>query len=279
MALTEGRTEVVIGLLDGPVALDHPDLSTAKMRAIPGIQPTCGEPGSPSCQHGTFVAGILSARRGSQAPAIAPDCTLVVRPVFSETSAGVPTATAEELADAIADCVDAGANVLNVSAALVAAPIAAERALDDALGHAVRRGAIVVAAAGNQGAMAGSVITRHPWVIPVAAYSGAGRPLAQSNMAGSIGRRGLGAPGEGVASLVPGGASVAAAGTSIAAPFVTAAAALLWSVAPWATADEVKGALLGSSATRRRRTIAPPLLDAWGAYEVLASSQLGRAMS
>jgi subtilisin family serine protease len=277
MALTEGSAEVVIGLLDGPVALDHPDLSTAKTQSIPGIQSTCGDPGSPSCQHGTFVAGILSARRGSQAPAIAPDCTLVVRPVFSETSAGVPSATAEELADAIADCVNAGANLLNLSAALVAAPIAAERALDDALGHAVRRGAIVVAAAGNQGAMAGSVITRHPWVIPVVAYGGAGRPLAQSNLAGSIGRRGLGAPGEGVASLVPGGASVAA-GTSIAAPFVTGAAALLWSVAPWATADEVKGALLGSSATRRRRTIAPPLLDAWGAYEVLASSRVGRAM-
>ena len=41
---------------------------------------------SAACVHGTFVAGILSAKRGSAAPAVCPDCTLLVNPVFSEAA-------------------------------------------------------------------------------------------------------------------------------------------------------------------------------------------------
>jgi hypothetical protein len=34
--------------------------------------------------HGTFVAGILCAKRGSVALAISPDCTLIIRTIFAE---------------------------------------------------------------------------------------------------------------------------------------------------------------------------------------------------
>jgi len=44
-----------------------------------------------------------------------------------------------------------------------------ERELDEVLDYAARRGVITVAAAGNQGAIGSSAITRHQWVIPVAA--------------------------------------------------------------------------------------------------------------
>jgi subtilisin family serine protease len=281
MVQTSGRTDLAIGLVDGPIALDHPDLATGNIRGVQQNPGRCDEPESAACRHGTFVAGILSARRGARAPAIAPGCTLIVRPVFSEArSAGeqMPTATPAELGRAIVDCVDAGARVLNLSAALVPASVRDERKLEEALDHTVRRGAIVVAAAGNQGALAGSVITRHPWVIPVAAYSRAGRPLAQSNLGRSMGRRGLGAPGESVTSLVPQGESVASGGTSIAAPFVTGAVALLWSAFPHVSAVEIKHALL-LSARGQRRTVAPPLLDAWAAYEeLLHRRQAPRAM-
>jgi len=135
----------------------------------------------------------------------------------------------------------------------------------------------VVVAAGNQGTLGGSVITRHPWVIPVVAYSRAGWPLAQSNLGRSMGSRGVGAPGEGVVSLAPEGEPVTSGGTSVAAPFVTGAAALLWSAFPGAAAAEVKHALL-SSFGGRRRTVTPPLLDAWSAYGVLSEGRARRAM-
>ena len=71
--------------------------------------------------HGTFVAGILSARRGSAAPSICPDCTLVVRPIFPESGGkrdGAPSASPRELARAIRDCIAAGSHVVNLSAAI-----------------------------------------------------------------------------------------------------------------------------------------------------------------
>jgi hypothetical protein len=58
---------------------------------------------------------------------------------------------------------------------------------------------------------------------------------------------------------------------------VCGAAALLWSAFPSATAVEVRHALL-SSLVGRRRTVTPPLLDAWRAYEVLSEGRARRAM-
>jgi hypothetical protein len=85
MALTQGRAEVVVGLLDGPVALEHPGLATGNLRMLSGSGACRGrDPGSEACRHGTFVAGILAAPRGARAPAIAPGCTFLVRPIFTE---------------------------------------------------------------------------------------------------------------------------------------------------------------------------------------------------
>lgn len=279
MALTLGRADVIIGLVDGPVAVNHPDLATASILTLTGASGACRNHGSASCRHGTFGAGILAARRGGRAPAIAPDCTLLVRPVFSEAGPvrELPSASPDELAEAIIDCIEAGARILNLSAALARASIGAEREIEEALGYALRREVLVVMAAGNQGAVGGSIITRHPWAIPVVGYSRAGQPLALSNLGRSIGSRGLGAPGEDVVSLAPQGDPIASGGTSVAAPFVTGAAALLWSAFPGAAAVEVKHALL-SSPIGRRRTVAPPLLDAWAAYEVLSEGRARRAM-
>jgi subtilisin family serine protease len=274
MALTQGRADVVVGLMDGPVALDHPDLMIGNVRTLSESSEACRGSGSEACRHGTFVAGILAARRASRAPAIAPGCTLLVRPIFTETelAAELPSATPRELAEAIVDCVDAGASILNLSAALSEGSIGAQRELGEALGYTTHRGVLVVAAAGNQGTLGGSVITHHPWTIPVVAYGRAGRPLAHSNLGRSMGSRGVGAPGEGVVSLAPEGEPVTSGGTSVAAAFVTGAAALLWSVFPGVAAVEVKHALL-SSLGGRRRTVTPPILDAWRAYEVLSEGQ------
>jgi subtilisin family serine protease len=187
----------------------------------------------------------------------------------------MPSATPLELAAAIMDCIDAGARVINLSLALVQPSTSGDQALQEALDQALRLGVILVAAAGNQGILGSSTITRHPWVIPVVACDLRGQPMSRSNLGGSIGRRGLSAPGDNITSLGSEGRPMALGGTSVAVPFVTGAIALLWSECPRTTAAQIRLALNQGSAPRRA-TVVPPLLDAAAAYQSLLTIKRGR---
>jgi subtilisin family serine protease len=275
MSRSRGRPELAVALIDGPVVLDHPDLSRSTIKEIsPDARGSCSNPEGLACTHGTFVAGILVARRESFAPAICPGCTLILRPIFAEGTNGngqMPSATPEELAAAITDAIRAGANVINLSAALTQPSPRGERQLEQALEYANKRGVLVVAAAGNQGAVGSSAITRHPWVVAVTGCDLEGRPTTESNLGNSIGRWGLAAPGQDVTSLGTNGKARISGGTSAAAPFVTGAIALLWSEFPSASAARIKLAVTQAD-RRSRRTIAPPVLDAWAAYEAMTTN-------
>jgi subtilisin family serine protease len=259
MALSSGRPEVQIGLIDGPVVTRHPDLASEHLRErLGGNDGTCTLTNSTACLHGTFVAGVLSAKRGSSAPAICPNCTLLIRPVFIETlSAGehMPSTTPRELAAAVIECVEAGSRVINLSLAVTVPSSKGEQELEEALNHAVRRGVLVVAAAGNQSTLGSSAITRHPWVISVVACDLQGNPRSDSNLGSSIGRRGLRAPGDGVSSLGTEGQPLTLTGTSVAVPFVTGAIALLCSEFPTASAAQIKVAISQTSIPRRASVV------------------------
>lgn len=277
MDLTIGVPDIVVAVIDGPVG-NHPDLAAENIRRLSGAAGPATPNNRVAVEHGTYVAGILAARRGSNAPAICPGCTLLVRPIFLQTasdSAEMPSATPDEVADAVAECVDAGARVVNLSVAVASPSPNREKKLEEALSYAAYRGALVVAAAGNQGTIGSSAITRHVWVIPVAACDLRGQPIGPSNLGASIGRRGLMAPGEAVTSLGTRSEPVTSGGTSAAAPFVTGTVALLWSAFPAATATEIKRAITQASAPARK-TIVPPLLDAWAAYQTMAAGQARR---
>ncbi len=180
----------------------------------------------------------------------------------------MPGTTPQNLAAAIIETIQAGARVANLSLALEAPSSQGQQELKEALDFAGSQGAILVAAAGNQGTIGGTILMQHPAVIPVAAYSLAGRPLGLSNLGQSIGRYGLGAPGENITSLGTSNESHTFSGTSAATPFVTGAIALLWSMFPSATGVQVKAAITQSS-THRRRSVVPPVLDTWIAYQNL----------
>ncbi len=208
MQRSRGKPEIAIGLIDGPVFMGHPNLTAANVREIPGKQGgACSRASSVACMHGTFVAGMLIAKRDSAAPAICPDCTLLVRPIFPENgsagSSAMPSATPEELAVAIIETVNTGARVLNLSAALSQPSSTGERELEAALDFAATRGVISVVAARNQGTVGSSAITRHPWVIPVAACDLQGRPLNETNLGSSIGMPATGILGPNSDASVP----------------------------------------------------------------------------
>jgi subtilisin family serine protease len=270
MERTSGDAAVAVALIDGPVAIDHPDLANGNIRVLSGVA-ACRQPNSVACSHGTLVAGVLLARRDGLTPGICPGCTLLVRPIFPETETvaqrdGLPSATLAEVAAAILEVIDAGARVINLSVGLAEQGPGNDRAVEQALDAAAQHGVIVVAAAGNQGIVGSSVITRHPWVTPVVACNSSGRVMALSNLGASIGRRGIAAPGENVESLAATGGTARFSGTSAAVPSVTATFALLWSAFPAANATSLRLAVVGGV---RRRSITPPLLDAEAAYQML----------
>jgi subtilisin family serine protease len=276
MERTSGGPFLTVAVVDGPVASGHPDLAWDNIREISGgPRGACLRTSSPACKHGTFIAGILSAQRHSSTPGICPGCTLLLRPVFSESddrNGEPPTTTPEKLATAIVDAVDAGASLINVSATLAHGPSDGEPAVEEALDYAARRGVITVAAAGNDGTLGGSALVRHPWVVPVVACDLRGRLLARSTLGTSIGKRGLRAPGDQITSLSAGDTPVTLAGTSAAAPLVTGAIALVWSEVPAATAAAVKAAV-SQGYPARRSSLVPPLLNAWRAYEALSAEE------
>ena len=275
MAITEGCADVVIGVIDGPVNTSLPDFASSAFRHISSNTPqagSCKQPRSRACNHGTLVASILTGRRVST-PAICPGCTLLLRPIFTEShhgSSGVPASDPEVLASAIVESVRAGAAIINLSCGVLRCSMSSGTSVRAALSFAAAKEVIVVAAAGNQATVGGSCITEHPWVVPVISIDGDGRPTNESNLSASIGRRGLAAVGQYVTALSATGESDRVSGTSIACPFVTGAAALLLSCFPHLGGSQIKQALTGAL---RPRTIVPPAMNAWEAYQILNGSR------
>lgn len=265
MGLTQVSPEIGVALIDGPVQLP-PDLQIEARDVPMSPRATCVRPDSAACIHGTAVVGILFAKRDSGLPAICPNCTLLLRPIFFETMTpdnGMPTTTAQNLADAITECVDAGARVLNMSVGVIQTSVEGERRLQNALDYAARHEVIPVVAAGNEGTVGSTVITRHSWAIPVASCDLLGRPTFDSTLGHSVGRNGLLAPGQNISTLSVEGVRRRFGGTSAATAFVTGTIALLLSQLPSARASRLKASLLRRNDSRRT-TIVPPLLDAWG---------------
>jgi subtilisin family serine protease len=274
MARTSGDPAIVVALIDGPVLLQHPELSRNIRIIGRNGASTCLRSNSIACAHGTLVAAILSAKRGSVAPAICPQCTLLVRPILPETMSGdsvLPNATPEQLAEAIIDAVDAGARVVNMSLSLRYGSGTTGNKLPEAFDYALKRGRILVVSAGNEGAVAGSLLSHYRGSIPVAACDLDGIPSAESNLGILIAKRGLRAPGRAVMSLGTNGKPALFEGTSVATPFVTGTIALLWSEFPTASADQIRSAVIRTG-QQRRNTIVPPLLDAWAAFQRLGSA-------
>lgn len=266
MRESEGSSALALGLVDGPIAIDHPDLQHVALRLLTASQ--CGGVEDSACEHGTFIAGLLFARRASESPGICPSCALVVRSIFSTTGASGVSASLATLTTALRECIDAGARIVNLSLAPSSSSSRpqAEAELHSVLDFAARRGVLVIVASGNEGSVASSALTRHPWVIPVAACDSRGVPLSFSNLGRGIASRGLLAPGDVLTSLsAQGGIVRALGGTSAATALVAGAAALLWSLFPNADGPALRQALVGDS----RRGITPPLLDANRAFQSL----------
>ena len=247
---SEGSSDITIAIIDGAVDSKHPDFEGTKITQLASINnetnAVCYDKSSPSCQHGTYVTGVLAARRESTSPGIAPGCNYLIRPIFCEEKdlKDCPTLKEETLAKAVNESIDAGANIINMSVGSTIQRAAISTDLKSAYDRAEENNVLLIGASGNQGTQQVNSLFQHPWVIAVSAMDNEGVIEPSSNSGSWVSRYGLLAPGKQITSASAGGGHQKMTGTSVATPFVTGTAALLWSIEPTASAQQIRNSLL-----------------------------------
>ncbi|MGQ9584727.1 MAG: S8 family peptidase [Anaerolineae bacterium] len=231
-----GTAQVVVALIDTGVDQDHPDLAG---RILPGWDYFNGDSDPEDDNgHGTHVAGIAAARGNNGRGVAGVNWELRLLPLKVLDQYG-QNATYYNIASAIYYALNQGARVLNLSLG------GAEDSttLHEAVTYAANTGALVIAAAGNQG---GQVLypAAYPEAIAVAATNYWDQRPSYSNYGPEVD---IAAPGGDssltiFSTLMGGGYGYAASpGTSWAVPHVSGLAGLVWAANPTLSASEVWG--------------------------------------
>jgi subtilisin family serine protease len=226
---------VVVAVLDTGVDAGHPDLQGA---VLPGVDLTASSAGASDLEgHGTAVAGIIAARANNHQgiAGICWSCSILPVKVLNDEAQG----SMDELAEGIVEAADAGARVVSMS---LGGPAGSDT-LDQAIGYAVAKDVILVAAAGNNSSSTPFYPAANPRVLSVAGTNEADRLYPWSDF-GTWVR--LAAPGCNPAPVVGGGYATFC-GTSSATPVVAGLIALALSVRPNLSRDEIARALSAAS--------------------------------
>ncbi len=166
--------------------------------------------------HGTAVASLLAGTNG-----IAPGADLISLKVLDGDGAG----NTFTLAEGIVEAVNQGARVLSMSLGTFGeSPI-----LEDAVNYALRHGAVLIAAAGNEGVQGLPYPALYDGVVSVTAVDANNRRAPFSNVAPEVD---LAAPGIGLKAAWGVAEEISFSGTSAATPLVAGAVAALLSREP-----------------------------------------------
>jgi subtilisin family serine protease len=267
MALPTGNPKLTVGIIDGLVDTKHQAFSKTQIINVNksnSISCTSAHTDSVACIHGTFITGVLAAKRGVDAPSICPSCRFALRPIFFEHSHFGPRSTAKDLSDAIIETVQAGAKIINLSLGMEV-PVGPVKDLEDACIYARSNDVIIIISAGNQHRVGGFSVLNNEWPIQVAACDQNNNPLVHSNLGISIRKYGVMAPGSAIRSTFPNNSYNYMTGTSVSAALVTGTVALLWSLFPESSSAEIIYSVRKSST----KSIVPAVLDGESAFKIL----------
>ncbi|MCX7623020.1 MAG: S8 family serine peptidase [Thermomicrobium sp.] len=260
---TLGRDDLVVAVIDSGVAATHPDLAA---RLVPGYDYLHRDPDpDDEVGHGTAVAGIIAAAADGQGMSGgAPGVRILPLKVGDQSGA-----SSLLIAEAIYGAIQRGAQVINLSLGADTPSAALERAIE----QAYDQGVVVVAAAGNT-PDAVTFPASYPEVIAVGGATADGKRLA--SFSSRLTRVDLIAPAENVLTTTWDGQEPSwepRTGTSFAAPIVSAAAALVRSVAPDSSVEWVRQALRETA-----RPLEPPGQPGAGSGLLSASGAVERAV-
>lgn len=197
---------VSVGLVDGGVDTAHPVFADTPVRRW-----GCDEVAHPD-PHGTAVAALMVGK-SADFRGVAPGASLFAADIYCDSGSG---GSAERIAGALAWLARQQVGVINMS---IVGP--ANLALERAVGAMIRRGHLLVAAAGNDGPAAPPLYpASYPGVVGVGAVDKRGRILPEAARGPQVM---FSAPGSNMVSASPGSPPYRQVrGTSFAAPIVAA---------------------------------------------------------
>ena len=240
-----GSDAVTVAVLDTGLQKTHPDFESSRVRQGHDYVNDDSNPND-DCGHGTHVAGTVAATtdNGTGVAGMS-QATILPMKVLSPLGLLITitcSGSTADIAEAIFDSTDQGADVVSMSLGGGGASNAMQNAVDYAWNH----GVLVVAAAGNDGPCTDCVSypARYPNAIAVSALD-PDKGIASYSSTGPEVE--IAAPGSAVWSTYNDGGYRSLSGTSMATPHVSGALALALSCDPTASAATLR-ALLHQSA-------------------------------
>jgi thermitase len=259
---------VRVAVIDSGIDYTHPDLAGKYLGGYDYVSPD-GDP-LDDHGHGTHVAGTIAAAMNNLTgnPAeeegvvgVAPNALILAYKVCGPDGHCNDFAIAQAIAQAVTD----GANVINMSLG----GTEYSQAMYDAVQDAWNAGLVIVAGAGNDGVSTQFYPAAFPNVISVGAFDEDHRRASFSNYGSWVD---ISAPGNAIMSSYPMSACAATttpgdtgcytwlSGTSMATPHVSGAAALVWSRGDVTSNQQVVDILLDSADPRGVDVVR---LDSW----------------
>lgn len=278
-----GDPRICVAVLDGPVDQSHSCFDGANLTRLPTLVSGVADRGSAS-QHGTHVASIIFGQHDSPVPGVAPNCRGLIVPVFSDGREGGLACSQIDLARAITQAVEQGANIINISGGQLAASPESDKLLANAVRLCQDNNVLIVAAAGNDGCDCLHVPAALESVLAVGAMDAQENPIGFSNWGEAYQNQGILALGENILGAIPGSGTALKSGTSFATPIVSGIVALLLSIQlqRWKKFDPhaIRDALLQSALSCKQsnsldsRRCLVGTLNISGAYALITKGEI-----
>jgi Subtilisin-like serine proteases len=239
---TKGSSQIMIAVIDSGLEQTHPDFNN--LTILNGYDYIFDDYDLwDSTGHGTFVSGIIAASGNNNIGIAGIAWNVKILPLHVMMSDG--TAYNSDVAQAIYDAADVGANIINISMGSQTN----DSTVQNAVSYALSKGVLLVAAAGNDGDNTLEYPAAYPGVISVGSTNRNDTRSSFSNYNSLID---FVAPGEQITSTIDpyfGNNNYYAigSGTSFSAPHVTGIIALMKSVNINLTADNILNILKNST--------------------------------
>jgi uncharacterized repeat protein (TIGR02543 family) len=235
--ITEGSRDIIIAVIDTGIDLDHPELihslygvgynSRTEQEGLEYVEDDRG--------HGTSTIGVIAAAKdnGIGIAGIAPGVSILPIKANTETTTAFRDA---DVINGILYAIDQDVDIINISIGNGTYNSLMEQAVD----LAVEAGILVVAAAGNTGRDQYVYPAAHASVVSVSSISDTRGSSFFTTYNDQVD---ISAPGHNIVSTSFDGGYNTVSGTSFASPYVAGIAALIKSVYPDITVDELKARL------------------------------------